>query len=96
MSVEASGGHWHADVTQVWPGMQACPHPPQFLGSLVTLTSQPSVAMPLQSPKPELQRSPHIMALQLAVEFGPLAQAVHDAPHVAGSELFAQAPPQTW
>jgi hypothetical protein len=48
-----------------------------------------------QSAKPVAQTMPHVVPLQVVVEFGPLGQGEHAAPHVAASVLFAQAPPHT-
>jgi len=47
--------HAHEPPLQVCPLRQAMPQPPQFLGSLFVLISQPSIGLLLQSLKPGLQ-----------------------------------------
>jgi hypothetical protein len=39
---------------------------------------------------------PHMPAVQVAVPFVIMGQAVHDVPHVAGLELLTQLPLQLW
>lgn len=53
------------------------PQPPQLLSLVLLLTSQPSVAEPLQSRKPALHAKPHTLAEQIGVA---LARAGHGMP----------------
>jgi hypothetical protein len=74
----------HVDDAQVRVAFarvgQALPHAPQWSTALRVSISQPSVAMPLQSPKPVLQRNPHALAVQVAVAFARPGQALPQAP----------------
>jgi hypothetical protein len=56
----------------------ARPHPPQFCGSVVVLTSQPSLTRPLQFAKPPVHEAiPHIeLAQKLAATFGGVVHGV--------------------
>ena len=73
--------------------MHARVQAPQFALSVRRFASQPLVALLSQLPKFAAHVSPHAVPLHVAVEFAPLAQGVHDAPHVAGSLLLAQVAP---
>jgi len=45
----------HTPLEHVCPDGHTLPHAPQFVALVIALTSQPSLATPLQSRKPELQ-----------------------------------------
>ncbi len=55
------------------------PHVPQFVGDAM-LVSQPSLAVPLQSSKPALQRVAQMPVVQLAVVFGAVGQTFPHTP----------------
>jgi hypothetical protein len=59
------------------------PQRPQLPTLLVTLVSQPSPALALQSPKPTLQVVPQVPAAQRAVALEPAAQTRPQAPQLA-------------
>jgi len=58
--------------------LQMLLHAPQFSGSLVLLTSQPSFASPLQFRKLGLQLMPHTLFVQVAVPFVPVHTVVQE------------------
>ena len=59
--------------------VQEVPHAPQWAVDVTRFVSQPSAAMPLQSPKPARHVYPHAPAAHVAVALGGI---VHEAPHV--------------
>jgi hypothetical protein len=69
---------------QVEPLVQTTAQPPQLLGSLLVLISQPSVALRLQSAKPGLQDSKQLPCAQVGVALL-LEQATLQAPQLLGS-----------
>jgi hypothetical protein len=68
----------HAVLTALAPE-QTYPHVPQFADDVCKLTSHPSIASLLQSPKPLAQFNPHMPFVHVAVELGPLGHAL---PHI--------------
>jgi hypothetical protein len=83
----------HVDVPFAG-GVQLVVHMPQCEVSVLTLISQPSLASPLQSAKPELHEYPHVTPLHVAVEFAGTVHAEHEPPHVLTLLLLTHAPPQ--
>ncbi len=67
----------HPDAA--WASLQTIPHPPQLFGSVVSGTSQPSAAIPLQSPKPMAHAYPQVVAMQVDVA---LAGGTHARPQL--------------
>jgi hypothetical protein len=67
--------------------LHACPQPPQWVAVVFVLTSQPSAALLLQLPKPELQAMAQLPLLQDGVPLVEL-QATPQAPQWAGSVLM--------
>src|SRR5262249_11263381 len=82
---------WHT-----LPIGQACPQVPQFSGSLVRLTSQPSPTVPSQFAKPVAQLIPHTPTLPGVVGWGSFGRGAQAPPHVATSLFDTQAAPQRW
>jgi hypothetical protein len=60
---------------------QALPQLPQWERFVRVSTSQPSVAVPLQSSKLVLQVKPHVPLVQVRLEFGRFGQLVVQEPH---------------
>ena len=60
------------------------PQAPQLLASLVVakFTSQPSVALPLQLPKPVVQVKPQALEAQVGIAFARAGQAMPQAPQL--------------
>ncbi len=64
-------GLMHVPETHICPEAQVRPHTPQWEVLVWRLTSQPSAAVTLQSPKPDAQEIPHAPAAQVAVALEP-------------------------
>jgi hypothetical protein len=62
---------------------QTVPQAPQLPTAVRVSTSQPSLAIALQSAKPGLQEKPHAPAVHRGVEFGSDGQALPQAPQWA-------------
>lgn len=75
------------------PGTHAVLHAPQCATSDVRSISQPSVAMPLQSPRPGAQACPQAPAEHVATVPPGAGQAVLHAPQLAGSVATAVSHP---
>jgi hypothetical protein len=89
----------HAPATQAAVPLvtapQAWPQAPQFAMLVVTLTSQPSPLLLLQSRKSALQVKEHAAARQAALALATSRQVVPQAPQfVASVAVFTQAEPQ--
>jgi hypothetical protein len=85
---------WQAAVPLV-TAPQAWPQAPQFAMLVVTLTSQPSPLLLLQSRKSALQVKEHAAARQAALALATSRQVVPQAPQfVASVAVFTQAEPQ--
>src|SRR5438445_476871 len=76
---------WQAALVQapdwhVWWLLHATPQPPQLPLSVATFCSQPVAALPSQSAKPGLHAIAHEPALQAALAWDPMGQALPHAP----------------
>jgi hypothetical protein len=85
----------HTPLLQGWPAQER-PHAPQWLGSLIRLTSQPLPAFPSQLAKPALHWTPQLVPSQVAVPLAGTGQGVQLAPQVAVLLLAAQVFPHKW
>ena len=76
-------------------GAHTWPHCPQLAASLLTLVSQPSLAVPLQLPKPVLQLpTPQVLLAQKLAALGE-EQTLPQLPQLLGSNaVIVQEPPQ--
>jgi len=63
----------------------ALPHAPQCAAEVCVFVSQPFAAFPSQLPYPEVQASPHALAMHVPVAFAPLGQTLPHCPQLAGS-----------
>jgi hypothetical protein len=73
-----------AEQLGVAPGRvgQTVPQVPQWLRSVVRLTSQPLAGLPSQSAKPVLQVNPHVPPVQLLVALARAGQTLPQAPQL--------------
>src|SRR5207249_2506366 len=84
----------HVPPPQLVHAAQLAPQEPQLLLSLERLLSQPSLATPLQLPKPLLQISEHEPPEHTAVADGPPGQTTPQPPQLLGSlDVLTHAPP---
>ena len=75
-----------AHVALAWGSAHARPHAPQLASLVCRLVSQPSLAVPLQSPAPALQRTTvHAPAAQPLAATPASAQTVSHPPQFVGS-----------
>lgn len=74
------------------PRRQRFPQAPQFSGSLVTSTSQPSSSSPLQSVKPGLHARPHEMPEQAGAAFGRAGHTFPQPPQLVGVDRLVSQP----
>jgi hypothetical protein len=72
---------------------QALPHAPQFNGSLLTSSSQPSAQRPLQLPQPDAQASEHAPLAHEEVAWGTVVQTLPHAPQLSGSAVTGTSHP---
>jgi hypothetical protein len=70
---------------QTVPPEQTVPHAPQCDALVLRFVSQPSVATPLQLPKPLLQVNPQVRAAQFGTALARGGHAVAQAPQLFGS-----------
>jgi hypothetical protein len=76
---------------QLSPVAHARPHAPQFAGSPLRLTSQPSAATRSQSAKPRTQLPmPQVLALQPATAFASGGQVKPQPPQLVGSPVVSR------
>ena len=72
---------------------QACPQTPQFWGSDATMVQPDAHCVnPVWHCEPQASGDP----VHVATAFAGGTQAVHDEPHVAGSESYAHVFPHGW
>lgn len=77
------------------PDGQTRPQAPQLLASLVVakFTSQPSVALPLQLPKPVVQVKPQALAAQVGIAFARAGQAMPQPPQLVTLRVVSVSQP---
>jgi hypothetical protein len=89
----------HAPAEQLevaFEAEQVVAHVPQWVGSVLRLTSQPFAALPSQFEKPALQLMPQVVPSHVAEPLAGTAQAVQLAPQFATDALLTQLPPHAW
>ena len=86
----------HAPPTQLEVALgktQTLLHAPQLFGSVLTLTSQPSIACPLQSKYPGLHEpTVHVPLVQMGVAFGNTQTLLHAPQLVASADTWTSQP----
>jgi hypothetical protein len=96
------GMHAYPHVPAVQVGIalgsigHAVAHAPQCVGSVLRFDSQPSVAIPLQSPNPEAHVKPHAVPLHVADALAGIGHGEHEAPHVMVLVLSEHIAPHAW
>ena len=87
----------HAPLEHVAPAFagvgQALPQPPQCATVVRVLVSQPSVGLPLQSPKPMLHAKLHALLAQVVVALALFGQTFPQKPQFCGSEAGVDSHP---
>lgn len=93
--VMVPGPHPHWPVTQAWVSEHWCPQEPQSVVLVAVLTSQPLLAVPSQSVKPELHLNPHFEEVQVREALARVEQELLQLPQWLGLLLvLTHCPPQ--